>query len=84
MFFSGDAYSSVVHNFNNKQVAINQLRSTLNNIENETSQKQKDIENNNTQIEVMILIFHNKFFLYCSLICFEIFQSVACVHFKSH
>lgn len=56
--FSGDSFNSVVHSFNNKQLTLNQLRSTLSNIESETSQKQKDIENNNSQIEVN-LMFNN-------------------------
>lgn len=50
---TGDSYNSVMHSFNNKQIALNQLRSTLNNIESDTAQKQKDIENNNSQIQVL-------------------------------
>ncbi|GFU31057.1 intersectin-1 [Nephila pilipes] len=48
---TNDSYNSVIHNFNNKQATLDQLSITLSNIESETSQKQKDIEINNSQIQ---------------------------------
>ncbi|CAL1275959.1 unnamed protein product [Larinioides sclopetarius] len=44
-------YSTVLHSFDSKKAALEQLKSTVNNIEVETAQKQKDIENNNSQIQ---------------------------------
>ncbi|GFQ87798.1 intersectin-1 [Trichonephila clavata] len=48
---TSDSYNSVMHSFNNKQVTLDQLRNTLSNVESETTQKQKDIEINNSQIQ---------------------------------
>lgn len=52
LFVSGDSYNSVMHSFSNKQIALNQLKGSLSNIESDITQKQSDIENNNQQLEV--------------------------------
>ncbi|GBM98018.1 Intersectin-1 [Araneus ventricosus] len=44
-------YSTVLHSFDSKKAALEQLKSTVSIIEDETAQKQKDIENNNSQIQ---------------------------------
>lgn len=48
---TSDAYNTVMHSFNNKEITLHQLRNSLSNIEKETVQKQADIESANVHLK---------------------------------
>lgn len=48
---TNDSYNIIIHNFNNKQITLHQLRDSLTNVEKEAAQKFQDLDKSTAQLK---------------------------------